>query len=128
MITITQNGNSLTISSTYQSGEFLREVEIEGVFAHIDGIAKTGDFTTPTISLGGSSLTLEFATKKANRFDGADSITLQFGGPVAPTSAFGHIQGFPDGSSIKVPISIIPEPGSVLIGALWILILLRRRR
>lgn len=128
MITLHTSGATLTISTTYTGGEFLREIEIDGVFGHINNITKSGSFTTPTISLGGSSMALEFATKQVNRFDGADIITIQFDKPIEATNAFAHIQGFADGSSIKCQVPIIPEPGSVLLGAIGILLLLRRRR
>lgn len=128
MITLHTSGDTLTISTTYQGGEFLREIEIEGAFGHIDNITKSGSFSTPTIELGGESITLEFAAKQVNRFDGADIITIKFGAPIEATSAYAHIQGFADGSSIKCPVAIIPEPGSALIGAIGLILLLRRRR
>ena len=130
VLSITQGGGTLTLTATSYNGAFIRSVELAGEFSHIDGLVKSGEFTTPTISLDGKTLTLdlEFATANngAKRFNENDSLTFDFSG-TGMESAVAHVQGFAWGSEKITGCTTIPEPGSVLIGSIGLFLLLRRR-
>lgn len=130
VLSITQDGGNLTLSAGDLDDAFIRSVEIVGDFSLIGNPVKGGDFATPTISLDGKTLTFEFATSNSGggnkRFNDGDSFAFDFTG-TGLTSATTHVQGFPWGSE-KITASPIPEPGSILLGSIGLLLLLLRRR
>lgn len=130
-LSITQDGGTIILNANTVDGAFIRSVEIVGDLSRISNIVKGGEFSTPTISLDGKTLTLEleFATanKGSQRFNESDSLTFDFTG-TGISSAVAHVQGFAWGSENITGHPAIPEPGVSLIGSIGLFLLIRRRR
>jgi hypothetical protein len=131
VLSITQNGGTLTFQASAADSVFIRSVDLVGDFRNFKNFSKVGEFTTPTISLDGKTLTFVFTTSNsgggAKRFNESDSFGFDFGGN-GVGSATSVIQGFPWGAEKITGQLAVPEPGVGLVGAIGLILLLLRRR